>query len=222
MREYADLTVRNPYPRPTTFDEMAQAAKWQAANEPVDFLDSTIFTSRAMDDMCRIINHLRTTVAHLDSLRAHDQSPAEDEIVRFEPAKRAIDSRAHLANCHVCNDYRIDVKPADSDSDVTCDQPGCTVDVLHAHVEPYDGTLLGQQPANQTDKFEGAKQSSSADVSQSADQDTTPMPADPDTITITISRATAESVVHDLPEASADFAFGRVALACRAALEGER
>ena len=48
------------------------------------------------------------------------------------------------------------------------------------------------------------------------------MPADPDTITITISRATAESVVHDLPEASADFAFGRVVLACRAALEGER
>ena len=44
----------------------------------------------------------------------------------------------------------------------------------------------------------------------------------PDTITITISRATAEGVVHDLPEASADFAFGRVALACRAALEGEK
>ena len=44
----------------------------------------------------------------------------------------------------------------------------------------------------------------------------------PATVTITISRATAEGVVHDLPEASADFAFGRVALACRAALEGER
>ena len=43
-----------------------------------------------------------------------------------------------------------------------------------------------------------------------------------DTITITLDRATAEGVVHDLPEASADFAFGRVALACRAALEGER
>ena len=39
-----------------------------------------------------------------------------------------------------------------------------------------------------------------------------------DTVTITISRATAESVVHDLPDASAAFAFGRVALACRAAL----
>ena len=46
--------------------------------------------------------------------------------------------------------------------------------------------------------------------------------ADEDTVTITISRATAESVVRDLPEASADFAFGRVALACRAALEAER
>ena len=45
---------------------------------------------------------------------------------------------------------------------------------------------------------------------------------DPDAVTITISRATAESVVRDLPEASADFAFGRVALACQAALEGER
>ena len=43
-----------------------------------------------------------------------------------------------------------------------------------------------------------------------------------DTVTITISRATAESVVRDLPEASADFAFGRVALACRAALEAEQ
>ena len=41
----------------------------------------------------------------------------------------------------------------------------------------------------------------------------------PDTVTITISRATAEGVVRDLPEASDDFAFGRVALACRAALE---
>ena len=63
---------------------------------------------------------------------------------------------------------------------------------------------------------------SDADVSQSADQGTTPTPADPDTVTITISRATAEGVVHDIPEASADFAFGRVALACRAALEGEK
>ena len=44
----------------------------------------------------------------------------------------------------------------------------------------------------------------------------------PDTVTITISRATAESIVRDLPEASADFAFGRIALACRAALEGEK
>jgi hypothetical protein len=41
-----------------------------------------------------------------------------------------------------------------------------------------------------------------------------------DTVTITISREDAESVVRDLPEASADFAFGRVALACRAVLEG--
>ena len=43
-----------------------------------------------------------------------------------------------------------------------------------------------------------------------------------DTVTITISREDAESVVRDLPEASADFTFGRVALACRAALEGEK
>ncbi len=43
-----------------------------------------------------------------------------------------------------------------------------------------------------------------------------------DTVTITISRETAESVVKDLPEASPEFAFGRIALACRAALEGER
>jgi hypothetical protein len=47
-------------------------------------------------------------------------------------------------------------------------------------------------------------------------------PESSDTVTITISREDAESVVRDLPEASADFAFGRVALACRAALEGER
>ena len=44
----------------------------------------------------------------------------------------------------------------------------------------------------------------------------------PDTVTITISREDAESIVRDLPEASDNFAFGRVALACRAALEGER
>jgi hypothetical protein len=44
----------------------------------------------------------------------------------------------------------------------------------------------------------------------------------PDTVTITISRETAESAVKDLPEASPEFAFGRIALACRAALEGER
>ena len=44
----------------------------------------------------------------------------------------------------------------------------------------------------------------------------------PETVTITISREDAESVVRDLPEASADFVFGRVALACRAVLEGER
>ena len=44
----------------------------------------------------------------------------------------------------------------------------------------------------------------------------------PETVTVKISRATAEGVVHDIPEASADFAFGRVALACRAALEGEK
>ena len=46
--------------------------------------------------------------------------------------------------------------------------------------------------------------------------------ADESFITITISREDAENVVLDLPEASADFAFGRVALACRAALEAER
>jgi hypothetical protein len=46
--------------------------------------------------------------------------------------------------------------------------------------------------------------------------------ADEDTVIVTISRATAESVVRDLPEASADFALGRVALACRVALKGER
>ena len=44
----------------------------------------------------------------------------------------------------------------------------------------------------------------------------------PDAVTVTISREDAESVVRDLPEASADFAFGRVALACRAALEAKR
>ena len=59
-----------------------------------------------------------------------------------------------------------------------------------------------------------------------ADEDTDEMvefeSAKQTTITITLSRATAEGVVHHLPEASADFAFGRVALACRAALEGER
>ena len=43
-----------------------------------------------------------------------------------------------------------------------------------------------------------------------------------DTVTITISRATAEIVVRDLPEASADFAFGRVALACRTALKADQ
>ena len=41
-------------------------------------------------------------------------------------------------------------------------------------------------------------------------------------VTIKISREDAEGIVRDLPEASDDFAFGRVALACRAALEGER
>jgi len=45
---------------------------------------------------------------------------------------------------------------------------------------------------------------------------------DPETVTVKISREDAESVVRDLPEASADFTFGRLALACRAALEGER
>ena len=44
----------------------------------------------------------------------------------------------------------------------------------------------------------------------------------PTFVTITISREDAEGVVRDLPEASADFAFGRVALACRAALKEKR
>ena len=41
-------------------------------------------------------------------------------------------------------------------------------------------------------------------------------------VTLTISREDAENIVRDLHQASADFAFGRVALACRAALEAER
>ena len=39
-------------------------------------------------------------------------------------------------------------------------------------------------------------------------------------VTLTISREDAEGIVSDLPAASADFVFGRIALACRAALEG--
>ena len=46
--------------------------------------------------------------------------------------------------------------------------------------------------------------------------------ADEDTVTVKISREDAENIVRGLPEASADFMFGRLALACRAALEGER
>jgi hypothetical protein len=39
-------------------------------------------------------------------------------------------------------------------------------------------------------------------------------------VTITISREDAEQAIKDLPEASPEFAFGRIALACQAALEG--
>ena len=42
------------------------------------------------------------------------------------------------------------------------------------------------------------------------------------TLTIEVSREDAENIVRGLPEPSADFTFGRLALACRAALEGER
>ena len=45
---------------------------------------------------------------------------------------------------------------------------------------------------------------------------------DPETVTVTISREDAENIMRGLPEASADFTFGRLALACRAALEGEQ
>ena len=44
----------------------------------------------------------------------------------------------------------------------------------------------------------------------------------PTVVIITISREDAEGIVRYFPAASAEFTFGRVALACRAALEGKK
>ena len=81
----------------------------------------------------------------------------------------------------------MNVEPADSDSDVTIF--GHLIPCGHTHYKGCEPCGCREyRDVTERSQDEGVDVRTRSELSQFADQDTAPMPADPDTVTITISR----------------------------------